>query len=243
MTNQELYEKMRKELPHYQIGFHQISLQKYQEVMHRDSPIRAMDFKIDGENVDEKAIANRIMQKGLQIWDRRLGLSTTTSFSREFLPSELNYKYYLKSGYVYNMIFAIPYFLTYENKDYFIGNLSMSSLNIGSRFIFNESIPSEFVYGYYGKETPFGLSSTCQQFLEDLDFYPNDRFWETLTVEEQKKVLQRIFADQKKDRVLRLANNHSQFSLLRQDEFTRFIVRQTRKQKKSYVKSLKLGHI
>lgn len=237
MTNEELFLKIQKEIPHYQIGFHQISLQKYREVMHRDSPIRAMDFKVDGENVDERAIANRIMQKGLQIWDRRLGLSTTTYFPKDFLPEKLNYKYYLRSGYVYDIIFAIPYFFTYEKRDYFIGNLSMS-LNVGSRFIFNESIPSEFVYGYYRKETPFGLSPYDQQFSNDLDFHSNNRFWEALTLAEQQQVLQKIFANQKKNRVLRLANNHSQLSLLKQDELTRFLIRETRKQKKVYIKSL-----
>lgn len=237
MTNQELYEKMKLEVPHYQIGFHQINLQKYHEIKHRDNPTRAIDFQIDGEPVDEKVIANRIMQKGLQIWDRRLGLSSTTSFPREFLPEKLNYKYYLRGGYICNIIFAVPYFLTHENRNYFIGNLSMS-LNVGSRFLFNETIPAEFVYGYYEREASFGHFPS-QYFSEDLDFHPNDRFLENLTPEEQKLVLQKIFLDQKKNRVLRLANNHSQLSLLKQDELTRFLIRETRRQRRMYTKHLK----
>ncbi len=66
MLNQELYEKIKREIPQYQIGIHQISLQKYQDVVSCGS-IRALDFKIDGESVDEQTIAERILQNGFQI--------------------------------------------------------------------------------------------------------------------------------------------------------------------------------
>lgn len=236
MLNEELYEQIKREIPQYQIGFHQISLQKYQDVVNCES-VRALEFKIDGENVDEKMIANRIMQKGLQIWDTRRGLCSTSSFHREFKADRLNYKYYSLSQHVCNIIFAVPYFITYEGKSYFLGNLSFPS-SIGSNIIFNESIPPEFVYGYYEKESSIGIYPN-QYFSENLDFHANDGFWKNLTLEEQKQVLQKIFSNQQKSRALRLANNHRQIELLSCDNLTRFIIKQTRRQKKTYVKGLK----
>ncbi len=238
MTNQELYEKMRQELPHYQIGFHQISLQKYQEVVSIHN-IRALDFKINGENVDERVIAERILQKGFQIWDTQMGLSSTTYFPTSFLPEKLNYKYYSRDNQVCNIIFAVPYFVTYEKKDYFLGNLCLS-LDVGSKIIFNDNIPPEFVYGYYEKQTPVIYNPLREfHFSEDLVFYKNDKFWENLSTEEQSQVLKKIFAEKRKDRALRLVNNHSQLGLLSCDKITRIAIKQSRKQKKIYVKSLR----
>ncbi len=239
MLNQELYEKIKREIPQYQIGIHQISLQKYQDVVSCGS-IRALDFKIDGESVDEQTIAERILQNGFQIWDTRRGLCSTSSFHNDFEASRLNYKYYSLSQQVWNIIFAIPYFITYEGKSYFLGNLSFPS-SVGSSIIFDDSVPSEFIYGYYEKETPVTYEPFRQFYFSDkLQFYQNNRFWINLNSQEQGQVLKKLFSEKRKNRALRLANNHRQIELLSYDHLTRFIIKQTRKQKKDYVKSLKL---
>lgn len=237
MTNQELYEKMKEELPRYQIGFHQISLQKYQEVISSNC-VRSLAFRIDGEPVDEKVIANHILQKGFQIWDTKRGLCSTTYFPSHFKAEKLNYKYYSMEQQVCNIIFAVPYFVTYEQKDYFLGNLSLM-LDAGSTIIFNDSIPPEFIYGYYEKKTPVVYNPLrIFQFSEDLSFFGNENFWKNLSYEAQKQVLEKIFDEKRKNRALRLINNNRQLELLNCDSLTRFAIRQSRKQKRIYIKSM-----
>ncbi len=238
MTNQELFEKMQKEIPHYQIGFHQISLRKYQSLINCNLP-RALDFQIDGESVDEKTIAEHIVKKGFQIWDTKNGLCSTTYFPSSFSKDRLNYKYYSKDQQVCNIIFAIPYFITYEGKEYFIGNL-YSSLGAGNNIIFNDRISPEFIYGYYEKETPVVYNPFCEfLFSDDLIFHENDYFWIHLSSEKQRQVLKNIFDEKRKGNALRLVNNHRQLELLNYDSLTRLIIRRTRKQKKLYIKSMK----
>lgn len=236
MTNQELYEKIKSEIPHFQIGFHQISLYKYFDVVERGGA-RAIDFKIAGENITEQDVARRILHKGFQVWDRRLGLPSTSFFPREVSQGSFNYKYYSKDLRVCNIIFALPYYLHYGRKDYFIGDLSMS-LSFGNRLFFNDGIIPEFIYGYFDKETPITYNPFPEyHFSEELEFHSNDKFWLNLSPEEQKEVLNRLFSEKKEAfRKLRLVNNHSQLQLLCCDSLDRFIIRKTREQKKVYMK-------
>ncbi len=241
MTNEKLFEKIRQEIPHYQIGFHQISLYKYHEVINRDDS-RVVEFKIDDEAITTDRIAQQIFNNGFRIWDRLVGLSSTSYFPERLSPDSFNYQYYRKerNTQICNLLLAVPYFLNDGKRKFFIGDLSIS-INVGQRLLFNDGIPPEFVYGYYVKDCTWDSSTFSNCFFSnELEFHENNHFWIHLNPEKQQELVRELFAKKREAyKSLRLANNHSQLQLLSYDRIGRFIIRETREQKKVYVKSLK----
>ena len=241
MEKKELLLKMKEELSRYQIGFHNIGLKKYQNVLELCEDTKDA-FLIDTE-ITEKNIAEHIMKTGLNIVKDYGGLSSTVWFFDKQKDTSLDYTYnHIELGTVWNIIAGVPNPLSYNNKEYFLGDLQYAT-NVGNLMLFDKRLPKEFIYGYYGRKI---VDKKCENsyvnndFIYDdvLEFYSNPEFFEYLGKEEKDFVLDNLFLNKKRAlENLKAANNYSYLPLLFKTSSEKHIIQSTRKQIKEYIKS------
>lgn len=238
MEKKELLHKMREELSGYQTGFHNISKQKYLDILKLCEDIKEL-FLFDKE-VNEKNIAEHIMKTGLNVAKDYRGLSSTVWFFSSLEDNSLDYTYnHNELGTVWNAIASIPNPLPYKNKKYFLGNLQ-EAINVGNLMLFNQTLPKEFIYGYYGikivgKKVEGSLIDRDFIYDDVLEFYNNPEFFGYLSRKEQEFVLEKLFTDKKRElNNLKAANNNSKLSILLQTSSEKFIIQETREQAKQY---------
>lgn len=236
MTNKELLLQMKEELSSYQIGLHNISLQKYQSLI-RFYHERAPEFMFDTlEEIREPVIARQIMQEGLKVLDVAMGLRSTVSFLSPLEESSFDYNYNGCIENVCNVVVAVPSYLYYQGKDYFVGDLR-NYVNVGNTYLFNGRLLPVFVYGYYIKEI---LSTSLDEngfsvysFSDQLEFFENPLFWSKLTEEERQDTLERLFREKKKAfRLLQIANSGNRLEQLLCSSTSKNVIRQTKEQEK-----------
>lgn len=232
MTNKELLLKMKVELENYQIGLHHMSLESYQDVI-KYAHWKKFKYQIDGD-VTEESLAKHIIKDGLNVSDIPFGLRSTVSFFEKITSDTFNYNYHSDEGTIWVIIIATPYFINYNGRPYFVGNLTYS-VNVGNMILFNYKLPSEFIYGYYTKnvlETIVGQDGfKTHRYDDKLTFYENPDFWMRLDSDTQDDVMNKIFNSRKRSlSALKLANNHSRLRLIFNPD--KFIIKSTREQHK-----------
>ncbi len=241
MKNIELYKQMKSELDGYQFGLHNISVSKYKSAINLTIGIRDnLDFT--GAEISEKSIADNIVRTGLNIVDRAMGLRSTVMPVKEFNEDSFDYTYNdWEEGTIWNVIVAIPRFIKYQGKEYFIGDIN-EWISICNMLMFKSNIAREFIYGYYSKEItekhlePIGKGSNSfnisHTFSDELEFSSNPYFFEYLNNSDRSLVLRRMFDnDRRLLRNLKLANN-SKLGMAFRTSYEKFVIKNTREQVK-----------
>lgn len=240
MKKRDLLLKMKEELSNYQIGLHNIGLKKYISMLGEWNPNKDL-YKLTGAKISEQAVAEHIIQTGLHVVERCIGLTSTVKFIEELNDKSLDYTYNQYSvGKVWNVIVAIPESINYQGNNYYLGDLRYC-VNFGNMMFLNPNVAPIFIYGYYQiniekfLETDFDAFNIMNNVIysEDIEFYPNPNFYGILTDEEKEKALQQIFQNNKRlIKVLKLANSDSRLGTLFTSSYERFIIGETRKQKR-----------
>lgn len=242
MNKRELLVKMKAELSNYQIGLHNIGLDKYKAMLGEWNKSRNL-YELTGSDICEKYVAEHIMQTGLYVTERAVGLKSTVKFLDNLSDDSLDYTYNKYTlGKVFNVIIGVPKVLYYEGDSYSLGDLGYYA-NVGNMLFLNPNVFPQFIYGYYERDIVEILEEDVGQgrkiiskilYSPDLEFYQNPEFYGLLTENMQEDFLSRVFEnDGRLLRILKLANNNSVFGLLFCSSFERFVVRETRKQVKS----------
>lgn len=236
MKNRELYMQMKRDLDGYQLGLHNIGIDKYKSLINHHNGI-GEDFKFTGAIVTEKSIANNIIKTGLRIVERPVGLRSTVMPLKELNDESFNYTYnMLEEGMVWNIIVAIPRFIKYNGTKYYIGNID-EWVNICNMLMFNPLIFREFIYGYYTKEIlekkSSEVGSISHVFSDELELFLNPNFFENYDSNGKNLILKRIFEENRRllDNI-KLANNNSILGLIFRTSFERFVINKTREQSK-----------
>lgn len=240
MKKRDLLLKMKEELSNYQIGLHNIGLKKYISMLGEWNPNKEL-YKLTGTKVSEQAIAEHIIQTGLHVVERCIGLTSTVKFLEELNNKSLDYTYNQYAvGKVWNVIIGIPKSINYQGTNYYLGDLKYC-VNFGNMMFLNPNVSPIFIYGYYKinidkfLETDFEASNIMDNVIysEDVEFYPNPNFYGLLTEAEKEQSLQQIFKNnQRLIKILRLANNDSKLGMIFTTSYERFVIRETRKQKR-----------
>lgn len=211
MTNQELLKKIKQEITNYQIGLHNISRWKHKRMTNYFPAHIAKKYHINTTYLTEETIAIQIIKTGLYIADPPHGLTSTVTFLTNPEAASFNYNYNGSKSYTWNILIAIPQFLTYKDQTYFIGNLT-KPINLANMLLFNPTLPPEFIYGYYCKKimnfdiTPLGC--TTYEFSEELELHENTSFWGKLSLKDQEEILTTLFQERMHTmEALELANN------------------------------------
>ena len=224
MNNRDLYTKLKNELKEqYRIGLHHVSI--HEHLLDRYGTIDSV--------LNEKNVADNIIKKGLIVHDHGVGLSSTVRFlDANYNESDFNYFYNLiKNDYVYTVIIAIPYYISYSGKKYFIGG--NGSANISNNILFNYVLDSAFVYGYY-KRNAKDIDSEII-FDENLELNENPNFWSKNTDEENDKIIDNILRNKKYVlSAIKIANSFVPKSLVIHPE--RFFINETKRQLKMTLK-------
>lgn len=233
MENRELSLKLQQ-LKNYQIGLHNIRVLSYEAAIESVDTLPLLET-----NICEKNIAESIIQTGLVVADKGRGLTSTVKMINKFDETSLNYTYIsYPDGLVWNIIVAIPYFLKYKGKEFFIGSMDM--VNLATISCFNPIVFKEFIYGYYCKKLKrlkyddyeklrWGI---YYEFSDELDFIENPNFFENLDEINQKLVLERILSKEKRLlENLKLVNSKS-LKIFFRPSIERYLIRQTREQRK-----------
>lgn len=239
MEKKELLLKMKEELSGYQIGFHNIGLEKYHYALELCENTKEK-FLIDKE-INKKNIAEHIMRAGLNVIKDHRGLSSTVWFFDKQKDTSLDYTYnHIELGTVWNIIVGVPNPLPYKNEEYFLGDLQYAT-NVGNLMLFDRRLPKEFIYGYYGIKIvgkKIENSYVNNDFIYDdvLEFYSNPEFFAYLCKEGQDFILEKMLSKKRILTNLRAANNDSYLPLLFKTSSEKYIIQSTRKQVKEYVK-------
>lgn len=233
---------MKRDLDGYQIGLHNIGLGKYKGLFNLRADVKE-DIWLTGGDISEKWIAESIIKYGLKVIDRPFGARSTVMPIENLSDESLNYTYNMEDiGLVWNIIVAIPYYISYKGNEYFIGYIN-DWISFCNMLMFNPVIYKEFIYGYYTKEIigkevdERGLSTLS--FSDDLDFVVNPSFFGSSDDNLKDLILSGIFDNDKRLlESLKLVNNREVLRLLFRTSFERFIIRNGRKQVKTlkYVK-------
>lgn len=246
MKKSDLISKMKEELQNYQIGLHNISIDRYNILM-QNCKRSYKKIELTGAVVSEKAIAENILVNGLQIIDKSRGmLSTVLPIRNVFSDCFLDYmglsaffKKGLRESY-WNIIIAIPYFINYDGFEYFVGDLSeyfvgdlTGRFNIANNYLFNSVVSKEFIYGYYEIKMERDNRDFYNPCNDDIKFYENPCFYEKLDKENQQAVLRRFLKNRRRLLAnLKLANDYNEFKMLFRTPRERDIINATRGQRK-----------
>lgn len=232
MTDLELINKMRSELTNCQIGLHNVSSEKFQNIItflpeHRDV------FRFTSAEVTDEAIAKQILISGLRVLDKPFGLRSTVTFLKKLTDTSLEYNYNATDNITTNVIVAIPKYIPYEGEEYYIGDLR-SYQNIGNMLLFNPVLLPEFIYGYYTRRVASNISNGHITFDYDghLTFNENQIHFTKQTLLEQKETIKKLIELRKHSlKYMRLANNTQLLPLIFTPSYARTAIMETRKQK------------
>lgn len=244
MTDSEFLEKIKNEIPGYQIGFHNICEYKY-KYMADKNPSR---YLLETEDITGENIADHILTTGLNIpsHDSR-GLCSTVAFCIPLTQLDINWNWNPYNEFTeknWNIVVGLPYFLEVGERKYFIGDFQHCYEeaffnSVVNNILFGERINPEFIYGYYGKrilETPNASNNFCIQLADELEFRENPIFWKNLSKKGQSNVIQEIlYSNKEVYAALQLANNDNEVELLSLSPENREIIRRTRIQRQNYL--------
>lgn len=252
MEKSELISKMKEELKNYQIGLHNVSINRYYNFVANGGK-RGKQIELTGALVSEKAIAKNILTMGLYVADKSHGMLSTVLPTKNVCSDFFDFGGWCFFNFyenwtentIWNVIVAIPYVINYDGK-YFIGNITNYTLsstsnefniaryNIANNYLFNSVIPREFIYGFYGRKIerdnqgkPF-----FSDVSEDIAFFENPCFFEKLDKEKQHEVVRRLLKNKKRVLAnLKLANDYNNFDMPFRTSRERDIINATKRQR------------
>lgn len=205
MTNAQFLDFLKEQLgDNYQIGLHNVVLNRYNKVIKAKSNEDGVDINsckekyfIKKEKITHLDIINHILEKGLNVPEK--SLIHTVMFLRyhpgyfldinNIRPHQFNYLFQPeKTEFIYNMLIAIPRYVTINDNEYYLGDMELQT--IGPNVIFKNKLPKEYIYGYYIKEYPMN---------DNLEFHLNKEHFSMQTQEEQEKLFLNFLAEQDLD--------------------------------------------
>lgn len=139
------------ECQEYFFGIHGISIENFKEYV---LPKNKDKYK---HITNSDQIYKNILNEGLLV---PYGIATSTihnlGLGKNFQKTTLNYQF-PESDEIFNVLVAVPPYMTIGNKKYFVGDLSSEFNEQRNIFlhtiltvcILNKSIPSEYIYGSY----------------------------------------------------------------------------------------------
>lgn len=160
----------------YHVGLHNATKLAYSLKSRFDDK-----YYINSGNVTEKDVVSSILNKGLYVSDRMLGIMSTVTFLDKVTPDSLNYFYWcdLPSNKCYVVIVAVPKYICLYEKKYKLSNVLMQQ-GIVNYSLFDILLPKELIYGYYAKDIAF-ISKNDNDveaiFNENLEFVGNENFY------------------------------------------------------------------
>lgn len=231
MTNAQFLDFLKEQLgDNYQIGLHNVVLNRYNKVIKAKSNGDGVDINsckekyfIKKEKITHLDIINHILEKGLNV--PKKSLIRTVMFLRNhpsyFLdinnisPHQFNYLFQPeKTEFIYNMLIAIPRYVTINDNEYHLGDMGLQT--IGTDVIFKKKLPKEYIYGYYIKENPMN---------DNLEFHLNKEHFSMQTQEEQEKLFLNFLTEQDLDISLLEAarNDDSNYDISNIEHFSYYL--------------------
>ncbi len=215
----------------YNFGIHNINLNCYKSAVRMDRR-----YIMNTKNITTRAIAKNILKKGLFVYEKDRGLTSTVAFinnnykgnNLENVDSSIfDYDFQTEGDEsfdkIINIFVAIPNFLLLDDKEYFIGNL-FQPINIGNKILFNDHLPKEFIYGYYVKKASFNPYALYHvEYKNDLEFHLNKNHIFLKTKQEQEAITRNLLQEKRQTKsLLEAVNSYDEGN---------YIVEHTKKQK------------
>jgi len=215
MNNRDLFLKINDDLnKNYLVGLHNTT---------KDAYILKSMFDVDKycmniDNVDEEDIVNSILNNGLYVSNRCVGLKSTVFFPNKINVDIFNYlhikKFNINMNKIYVIVVAIPKYIYLNGKKYFLRN-KLEYVDMASYSLFDILLPKEFIYGYYVKNISYKECCIYDDnfinniiFDEGLEFYQNDCFYKFMSKEEQEEFWINYFKDNNIDVSLLFNDKH-----------------------------------
>lgn len=224
----------------YNFGIHNINLDCYKSVVRKDNR-----YIVHSKDITAINIANNILKKGLFVYEKDRGLTSTVAFIdhkyrnnknlNEINPNILNYNFQTKEEEsfkkIINIFVAILNFLLLEGKEYFIGSLNYP-INIGNKILFHSILPNEFIYGYYIKKVSFNPYALHDiEYKEDLEFTLNKNHIILKSMEEKEIITKSLLKTIRQEPfLLETINNYDKI---------KNILKQTREQEEKFKQMMK----
>lgn len=194
----------------YQIGLHSINIGNYYKMVREDGGEKR--FLINEKSladINENDIATHILQNGLFVFETYRGLCSTVNFLNsdytiekkqiisETKTKSFDYNFlnpYTEADFIYNIVIALPNYLTLNKKQYFIGEFGIEIHNLGNSVLFNKTLPSTFILGFYQKEIKsiMGRDGYLRECSPYLDFHLNKNHYCFKTNEQKSNITKQI---------------------------------------------------
>lgn len=170
MTNRELLGKIRSDIDNeYYIGLHNLNIDSYCFKLKYDLD----KYYINLDMINEDMIVSSILNRGLIVPNRYMGLCSTVRFFKNIDEDIFNYIYGDVLGDKYVLIILIPKYIYINGYKYLLRDL-VDNNHMVNYSLFDSLLPKEFIYGYYVRNVNFNNGFI---FSKDLEFYSNNDFY------------------------------------------------------------------
>lgn len=236
MDNHKLLKEIEKLDPTYQLGLHSVNVLSHK--ISTSCKKNKERYVINKENITEKDIVENILNNGLYIGEKSMGLTSTVSikgYVNQLSPKIFDYIYHheeTSENKAFVIIVILPTFIHIKEKEYFIGENSQyfNSVNIANDILFNYLLPKEFIYGYYSKD--FAEVNDNLIFGEELNFYKNPNFYDFIS--DKEKYWIEFFKNNKINlSILQAVNNPTFLNSIIYKQHIKWVIENTKNQKLS----------
>lgn len=210
-TNLEFIHYLNKTFKEpYQIGLHSINIGRYYTMVKEEGGDKRFLIKEKSlADINENDIAAHILQNGLFVFETYRGLCSTVNFlnsdytiERKQIISEakaksFDYSFlnpYTETDFTYNIVIALPNYLLLNKEQYFIGEFGREIHNLGNSVLFNKTLPSTFILGFYQKEvkSTMGRDGYLREYSPYLNFHLNKNHYCFKTNEQKSNITKQI---------------------------------------------------